>query len=112
MFYVMTVNKWLRAAQTSTASYILLNIGIGVHQVTNVNDADRDRRDAPLTLQEIINSVNSLRQDKSPGVDGITSEFYRAFEEQLTPFLWKVFTESIAPPPYTNTRPNHTYSET
>ncbi len=43
--------------------------------------------DSPLTLQEIIDSISSLTHNKSPGVDGITSEFYRAFAEQLAPFF-------------------------
>ncbi len=48
-----------------------------------------------MTLQEITDSINSLKHNKSPGVDGFTSEFYRDFVEQLAPFLQKVFTESI-----------------
>lgn len=51
--------------------------------------------DAPLTLQEITDPINSLKHNKSPGVDGVTSEFYRAFVQQLAPFLLKVFTQSI-----------------
>ncbi len=50
----------------------------------------------PLTRQEIIDSINSFKHNKSPGVDGITSELYRAFAERLAPFLLKVFSESIS----------------
>lgn len=55
--------------------------------MTNVNDTDRDVRDAPLTLRETTDSINRLRRNKSPGVDGVTSEFYRVFVEQVAPFL-------------------------
>lgn len=57
---------------------------IKVNPITNI---DQESCDAPLTIREIIDSINSLKHNKSPGVDGLTSEFYRGFAEQLAPFL-------------------------
>ena len=65
-------------------------------EVNHINIGDRELCDAPLTLQEVIDSINTLKLNKSPGVDGLTSEFYRAFVKQLAPFLLNVYLESIS----------------
>ena len=41
-----------------------------------------------------LESNKHLKNNKSPGVDGITSEFYKLFSE-VAPFLFEVFLESI-----------------
>lgn len=35
--------------------------------------------EGPLTLEECTESLKQLHADKSPGIDGLTAEFYRAF---------------------------------
>lgn len=47
--------------------------------------------DSPLTQQEIFNAILQLKSNRSPGVDGIISEFYKEFAELLAPFLFNVF---------------------
>ena len=44
-----------------------------------VSIADQRKLDAPLTLEEPRKTVMSLLSGKSPGPDGITAEFYKAF---------------------------------
>ena len=41
--------------------------------------ADRGRLDAPLVLEKLEKAVMSMLDGKSPGPDGITAEFYKAF---------------------------------
>ncbi len=41
--------------------------------------SDRMRLDAPLTLEELEKAVMALLINKSPGPDGISAEFYKAF---------------------------------
>lgn len=50
---------------------------------------------APLRLQEIIDAINDLKNNRSPGTDGLTAEFYKAFSKTLAPFLPEVFVESL-----------------
>lgn len=38
--------------------------------------------------------IERLKQNKSPGLDGLTCEFYQTFNDMLTPFLTEVFNES------------------
>lgn len=47
-------------------------------------------------LLEVIDAIIYLKNNKSPGNDGITSEFYKNFSQLVAPFLLKVFEESIA----------------
>lgn len=44
---------------------------------------------------EVIDCINSLKENKSPGSDGLTGEFYKTFDNILAPFLLAVFKESI-----------------
>ncbi len=51
--------------------------------------------DASITLKEIEEAIISLKANKSPGTDGLSSEFYKLFSHVIAPFLYKVYEESI-----------------
>lgn len=51
--------------------------------------------DQEINLQEINKCISGLKDNKSPGNDGLTSEFYKMFITQLSPFLVAMFKESI-----------------
>ena len=66
--------------------------------LTETQTLDQDQKttcDSPLTLAEVLSAIKQLKLNKSPGVEGLTSEFYISFAEQLAPFLLCVFKESI-----------------
>lgn len=50
--------------------------------------------DAPLTLPEIIEAINSMNSGKSPGPDGYPVEFFKRFSKQLAPLLMEVYNRS------------------
>lgn len=47
----------------------------------------KDFCDRPITSDEVLFAIHHLKLNKSPGVDGLTSEFDISFAEQLVPFL-------------------------
>lgn len=47
--------------------------------------------DKEIDIEELRECINN----KSPGYDGLTGEFYKTFSEELSPFLLLVFIEAI-----------------
>ncbi|CAM4654033.1 unnamed protein product [Caretta caretta] len=60
-----------------------------------VSAGDRDRLELPLTLAEFSEALRRMPTNKSPGMDGLTVEFYRAFWDILGPDLVTVWAESL-----------------
>uniref|UniRef100_W5LWT0 Uncharacterized protein n=1 Tax=Lepisosteus oculatus TaxID=7918 RepID=W5LWT0_LEPOC len=51
--------------------------------------------DKEISIFEIKKVINKLKVNKSPGNDGLTTEFYKTFRDDLAEFLLLVFKESI-----------------
>lgn len=64
-------------------------------QIPTLSSDDAATLDAPILQREIALAIKSLRPYKSPGLDGIPSEFYATFADELTPVLAKLFTDSF-----------------
>ena len=47
--------------------------------------------EAEIYLDEIIKAINSQKNNKSPGNDGLTAEFYKQFLNELAPILLEVY---------------------
>ena len=47
--------------------------------------------EAEISLDEILNAINSQKNNKSPGNDGITAEFYKHFSNEIAPILLEVY---------------------
>ncbi|CAM2110988.1 unnamed protein product [Caretta caretta] len=57
--------------------------------------SDRGRLELPLTLAEFSEALRHMPTNKSPGMDGLTVEFYRVFWDILGPDLVTVWAESL-----------------
>jgi len=55
-----------------------------------IGEADKKMCDSDVTITDIENAIKKLKVNKSPGVDGLTSEFYRLFHTEISPFLLNV----------------------
>ncbi|CAM2120224.1 unnamed protein product [Caretta caretta] len=60
-----------------------------------VSVGGRDQLELPLTLAEFSEALHRMPTNKSPGMDGLTVEFYRAFWDTLGPDLATVWAESL-----------------
>ncbi|CAM2105881.1 unnamed protein product [Caretta caretta] len=66
-----------------------------LEELSTVSLGDRDQLELPLTLAEFSEALRRMPTNKSPGMDGLTVEFYRAFWDILGPDLATVWAESL-----------------
>lgn len=52
-----------------------------------VSEDDREMCEGNIGMREIEAAIAGLGRNKSPGIDGITGEFYIEFKEELFPVL-------------------------
>lgn len=56
-----------------------------------LTEGDRESCEGEIGIGEIEAAIAGLGKNKSPGIDGLTGEFYRAFREELVPVLDRLF---------------------
>ncbi len=63
--------------------------------VSTLTPEQRQSLEKPLTLEELSIALKSLGKGKSPGIDGLPSEFFESFWDLIGPELLSVFQESL-----------------
>ena len=61
------------------------------HNLPKLNQEEAESLNRPVTPDEIETVIKKLSTHKSPGPDGFTGEFYRAFKGEVTPTLHRLF---------------------
>ncbi len=51
--------------------------------------------DVPITQEEVKAAITSMKPGKSPGADGLPSEYYKKYVDTLAPILTEVYTEAF-----------------
>ncbi|CAM5103874.1 unnamed protein product, partial [Eretmochelys imbricata] len=64
-------------------------------ELPTVSASDQDWLELPLTLAEFSEALHRMPTNKSPGMDGLTVEFYRVFWDVLGPDLVTVWAQSL-----------------
>ena len=60
------------------------------YNLPKLNEEEAESLNRPVTADEIGGVIKKLPTCKSPGPDGFT-EFYKAFKDELTPNLYRLF---------------------
>ena len=63
-------------------------------QIPKLSDEDRDNLEGPLSYEECKTVLESFQNDKSPGEDGFTVEFYKLFYDLLSENLLACLNEA------------------
>ena len=61
------------------------------YSVPKLNEEEAENLNRPITADEIEAVIQKLPTHKSSGPDGFTGDFYKAFKEELTPILHRLF---------------------
>ncbi|KAL1919872.1 uncharacterized protein VTP21DRAFT_1804 [Calcarisporiella thermophila] len=56
---------------------------------------DRGELDEPISEEAVRKAIQLAPKNKSPDPDGLTAEFYQAFEEEFAPTLQRLFNEAL-----------------
>ena len=60
-----------------------------------LNETDRKMLDSSITEAELFDACMTLKSNKTPGVDGLTIEFYRRFWKKLSPMMLSMYCDSF-----------------
>lgn len=60
--------------------------------VARITEKEQQMCDGDIQIEEIMTAIKQSQPNKSPGSDGLTSEFYKTFANILAPILLKVYT--------------------
>ena len=61
------------------------------YNLPKLNQGEIENLNRPITSIEIESVIKNLPTNKSPGPDGLKSEFYQKFRQELKPILLELF---------------------
>ena len=62
-----------------------------MYNFPRLNQEEIENMNRPITSSEIETVLKNLPENKRPGPEGFTGEFYQTFREELTSILLKLF---------------------
>uniref|UniRef100_A0A671TPP2 Reverse transcriptase domain-containing protein n=1 Tax=Sparus aurata TaxID=8175 RepID=A0A671TPP2_SPAAU len=60
-------------------------------ELPKLKQVNNEKLTKPITAEEVHKQIQGLKNGKSPGDDGFTNEFYKAFKDQLSPLLIRAY---------------------
>ena len=65
------------------------------HSTVKIEDDERDNIENEITEQEVANALKQMARNKTPGVDGLSVEFYIVFFSKLKRFMVDAFNHAF-----------------
>ena len=62
-------------------------------EVPQISDVQREQLDQEITRDEVQRAIKVLKLGKTPGTDGISTDFYQFFKDKLQNYLLKLYHE-------------------
>ena len=66
-----------------------------IGETKKLNAVDKNSCESEITLEDYEYAISTLCDNKSPGNDGLTAEFYKTFSTTFSQFLVGVYNESF-----------------
>ena len=60
-----------------------------------LTELEKQKLDTELTINKLENALDGMKNDKTPGIDGLTKEFYKKFFMLLGPPLHEMYTHAF-----------------
>lgn len=64
-------------------------------QVKKLNEREKEQCDKIISIEELDNIVKNSKVNKAPGLDGLTSEYYKTFWPQIRHLVYNMIIESF-----------------
>lgn len=61
----------------------------------SLNEGERDELGAEITTKDIVETIKSLKSGKTPGPDGLNNEFYKKFNDLISPRLQALYIKHL-----------------
>jgi exonuclease III len=74
----------------------LLNSLINTDSLNKISESEKQTKEGPITYTELLASLKRAKNNKSPGMDGYTIEFYKFFWRDIGHFLLRSINEGYA----------------
>ena len=65
------------------------------HDIPKLSDKDKNKLQQPITQKEMLTALKGMQNDKSPGIDGLPTEFYKFFWKDIKDYLYKSYKASF-----------------
>jgi hypothetical protein len=92
-FYKQLYSKKVDLSDTEKQeiSYEIINES----NLVQLTEEEKNGCDIPITEEEILKSLKDLKNNKTPGTNGISAEFYKFFWHDIKDFLINSIVESV-----------------
>lgn len=57
--------------------------------ISTLSKDHRDRLEAPITMEEVLEVIKNLKKNSAPGPNGFSIPYYKVFAPTLAPYLAK-----------------------